>query len=65
MKIFNHLLSLDKNECDHIFEILEDLQDWIGGQLILFTEDGFGNLYCFDYSADKSIIFVDHEKNYW
>lgn len=44
MKIFNHLLSLDKNECDHIFEILEDLQDWIGGQLILFTEDGFGNL---------------------
>ena len=62
--MFNHLPSLDKNECDYIFEILEDLQDRIDDQLFPFAEDGFGNLLCFDYSADKTIVFWDHEKNY-
>jgi SMI1/KNR4 family protein len=63
-EIFNNLISLDENEYDNIYEILEDLQDRIGDQLIPFAEDGFGNLLCFDYSADKNIVFWDHEKNY-
>ena len=64
VEIFNNLLSLDENECGNIYEVLEDLQDRIGDQLIPFAEDGFGNLLCFDYSADKTIVFWDHEKNY-
>ena len=64
VEIFNNLLSLDENETDNIYEILEDLQDRIGDQLFPFAEDGFGNLLCFDYSADKTIVFWDHEKNY-
>ena len=53
-----------KYEYDNIYEILEDLQDRLGDQLIPFAEDGFGNLLCFDCSADKNIVFWDHEKNY-
>ena len=64
VEIFNNLLSLDENECGNIYEVLKDLQDRIGDQLIPFAEDGFGNLLCFDYSADKTIVFWDHEKNY-
>ena len=64
VEIFNNLISLDEKEYDNIYEILEDLQDRIGDQLIPFAEDGFGNLLCFDYSADKNIVFWDHEKNY-
>ena len=64
LEIFNNLISLDENEDNNIYEILEDLQDRIGAQLIPFAEDGFGNLLCFDYSADKSIVFWNHEKNY-
>ena len=64
LEIFNNLISLDENEDNNIYEILEDLQDRIGVQLIPFAEDGFGNLLCFDYSADKSIVFWNHEKNY-
>ena len=60
-EIFNNLISLDENEDNNIYEILEDL---LGDQLIPFAEDGFGNLLCFDYSADKSIVFWNHEKNY-
>lgn len=58
------MISLDENECDNIYEVLEDLQDRLGDQLIPFAEDGFGNLFCFDCSADKNIVFWDHEKNY-
>lgn len=64
VEIFNNLISLDENEYDNIYEILEDLQDRLSDQLIPFAEDGFGNLLCFDYSADKNIVFWDHEKNY-
>lgn len=64
VEIFNNLLSLDENETDNIYEVLEDLQNRIGDQLIPFAEDGFGNLLCFDYSADKTIVFWDNEKNY-
>ena len=64
IEIFNNLISLDKNEYNNIYEILEDLQNRIGNQLIPFAEDGFGNLLCFDYSADKNIVFWNHEKNY-
>lgn len=64
VEILNNLLSLDENETDNIYEVLEDLQNRIGDQLIPFAEDGFGNLLCFDYSADKTIVFWDHEKNY-
>ena len=64
VEIFNNLISLDEKEYDNIYEILEDLQDRIGDQLIPFAEDGFGNLLCFDYSANKNIVFWDHEKNY-
>lgn len=64
VEIFNNLISLDENEYDNIYEILEDLQDRLSAQLIPFAEDGFGNLLCFDYSADKNIVFWDHEKNY-
>lgn len=64
VEIFNNLLSLDENECGNIYEVLEDLQDRIDDQLFPFAEDGFGNLLCFDYSADKTIVFWDHEKNY-
>ena len=64
VEIFNNLISLDENEYDNIYEILEDLQDRIGVQLIPFAEDGFGNLLCFDCSADKNIVFWDHEKNH-
>lgn len=64
VEIFNNLISLDENEYNNIYEILEDLQDRIGDQLIPFAEDGFGNLLCFDYSANKNIVFWDHEKNY-
>ena len=64
LEIFNNLISLDKNEYNNIYEIFEDLQNRIGDQLIPFAEDGFGNLLCFDYSADKSIVFWNHEKNY-
>lgn len=64
VEIFNNLISLDENEYDNIYEILEDLQDRIGDHLIPFAEDGFGNLLCFDYSADKNIVFWDHEKNH-
>ena len=63
LEIFNNLISLDENECDNIYEILEDLQDRLGDQLIPFAEDSFGNVLCFDYSADKSIVFWNHEKN--
>lgn len=58
------MISLDEKEYDNIYEILEDLQDRIGEQLIPFAEDGFGNLLCFDYSANKNIVFWDHEKNH-
>ena len=58
------MISLDEDEYDNIYEILEDLQDRLGDQLIPFAEDGFGNLLCFDYSANKNIVFWDHEKNY-
>ena len=64
VEIFNNLISLDENEYDNIYEILEDLQDRIGDHLIPFAEDGFGNLLCFDYSANKNIVFWDHEKNH-
>ena len=64
LEIFNNLISLDENECDNIYEILEDLQNRLGDQLIPFAEDGFGNVLCFDYSADKSVVFWNHEKNY-
>lgn len=64
LEIFNNLISLDENEDNNIYEILEDLQDRLGDQLIPFAEDGFGNLLCFDYSAEKSIVFWNHEKNY-
>ena len=64
VEIFNNLISIDKNEYNNIYEILEDLQNRIGDQLIPFAEDGFGNLLCFDYSANKNIVFWDHEKNY-
>lgn len=64
VEILNNLLSLDENETDNIYEVLEDLQNRIGDQLIPFAEDGFGNLLCFDYSAAKNIVFWDHEKNY-
>lgn len=64
VEIFNNLISLDENECNNIYEVLEDLQTRIGDQLIPFAEDGFGNVLCFDYSADKSIVFWSHEKNY-
>ena len=64
VEIFNNLISLDEKEYDNIYEFLEDLQDRIGDQLIPFAEDGFGNLLCFDYSANKNIVFWDHEKNY-
>ena len=64
VEIFNNLISLDENECDNIYEILEDLQNRLGDQLIPFAEDGFGNVLCFDYSADKSVVFWNHEKNY-
>ena len=64
VEIFNNLISLDENEYNNIYEILEDLQDRLGDQLIPFVEDGFGNLLCFDYSANKNIVFWDHEKNY-
>ena len=64
LEIFNNLISLDENEDNNIYEILEDLQDRLGDQLIPFAEDGFGNVLCFDYSADKNIVFWDHEKNY-
>ena len=64
VEIFNNLISLDENEYNNIYEILEDLQDRIGDQLIPFAENGFGNLLCFDYSANKNIVFWDHEKNY-
>ena len=64
VEIFNNLISLAENEYNNIYEILEDLQDRIGDQLVPFAEDGFGNLLCFDYSADKNIVFWDHEKNH-
>ena len=64
VEIFNNLISLDENEYNNIYEILEDLQDRIGDQLIPFAENGFGNLLCFDYSANKNIVFWDHEKNH-
>lgn len=64
VEILNNLISLDENEYNNIYEILEDLQDRIGDQLIPFAENGFGNLLCFDYSANKNIVFWDHEKNY-
>ena len=64
VEIFNNLISLDENGYNNIYEILEDLQDRIGDQLIPFAENGFGNLLCFDYSANKNIVFWDHEKNY-
>lgn len=64
VEIFNNLISLDENEYNNIYEILEDLQERIGDQLIPFAENGFGNLLCFDYSANKNIVFWDHEKNY-
>ena len=64
IEIFNNLISLDENEYNNIYEILEDLQTRIGDQLIPFAEDGFGNVLCFDYSAEKSIVFWNHEKNY-
>lgn len=63
VEIFNNLISLDENEYDNIYEILEDLQERFGDQLIPFAEDGFGNFLCFDYSADKNIVFWNHEKN--
>jgi len=64
VEIFNNLISLDENEHDNIYEVLEDLKDRLGDHLIPFAEDGFGNLLCFDYSANKNIVFWDHEKNY-
>lgn len=64
VEIFNNLISLDENGYNNIYEILEDLQDRIGDQLIPFAENGFGNLLCFDYSANKNIVFWDHEKNH-
>ena len=64
VEIFNNLISLDENGYNNIYEILEDLQDRIGDQLIPSAENGFGNLLCFDYSANKNIVFWDHEKNY-
>lgn len=64
IEIFNNLISLDENEDNNIYEILEDLQDRLGDQLIPFAEDGFGNLLCFDYSDEKSVVFWNHEKNY-
>lgn len=64
VEIFNNLISLDENEYNNIYEVLEDLQERIGDQLIPFAEDGFGNLLCFDYSSNKNIVFWDHEKNY-
>ena len=57
LEIFNNLISLDENEYNNIYEILEDLQTCIADQLIPFAEDGFGNVLCFDYSAEKSIVF--------
>ena len=64
VEIFNNLISLDENEHDNIYEVLEDLKDRLGDHLIPFAEDGFGNLLWFDYSANKNIVFWDHEKNY-
>lgn len=62
IEIFNNLIRLDENEDNNIYEILEDLQDRLGDQLFPFAEDGFGNVLCFDYSAEKSVVFWNHEK---
>ena len=62
--IEENISSANADRCNNIYEVLEDLQTRIGDQLIPFAEDSFGNLLCFDYSAEKSIVFWNHEKNY-
>ncbi|MBF0780467.1 MULTISPECIES: SMI1/KNR4 family protein [unclassified Granulicatella] len=60
-EVFNNLISFNENEYDNVYEILEDLEGRLRRGIIPFGEDPFGNLLCFDFLNNKSIVFWNHE----
>ena len=66
-KVFNNLLSFNKNDLDNIWEINDwnaSMSDWNKdgsmNNYVAFAQDAFGNLICFDKTNDH-IVFIDHE----
>lgn len=66
-KVFESLLSINKEDDINIFDFSEDVSPYEGNKLIAFGSDPFGNYLCFDYSETNvapTIVFYDHEKAY-
>lgn len=45
----------------NVYEVLEDIEDRLPSTLFPFGEDPFGNLLCFDYSDNQSVVYWNHE----
>ena len=66
-RVFNDLLSFNKEDQNNIW-LTNDrkgfMSDWnkdgMMENYVVFAEDAFGNLICFDIS-DSSIVLIDHE----
>lgn len=66
-KVFDRLLSFNKDDKENIYFALETFQEKGTKRLIPFASDPFGNDICFDYSTSNtnpSIVFHDHERAY-
>lgn len=63
-EIFNNLLSFDEEDSSNMIDTYNDVKDKLVEKVILFAEDPFGNLICFDYRTNNqpTIVFWEHEK---
>ena len=59
-RVFNHLLSFNKEDISTIWKTNEGHIEGLPDKYVVFADDPFGNLICFDKDNDN-VIFWNHE----
>ena len=59
--MLNNFISFNLGEDTNIINLKRDLQDRLPNNFVPFGRDPFGNLLCFDYSDNQSVVFWNHE----
>ncbi|MGC4045639.1 MAG: SMI1/KNR4 family protein [Armatimonas sp.] len=65
-ELFDHLISFDKEERDHIVIVAAYSYWYLPVKLIPFAEDGNGNSFVFDFRTTPeapTIVFLFHEQH--
>lgn len=62
-RVFDKILSFNKNDIENAFITYENFRDEIPSNLLPIAMDPFGNYFCLDKNNEFHIVFWDVENN--